>query len=222
MCIRNGKYLSDLELEEIQRKIDQPLREVTDESEVRGNNSLVNHDDIAYAADARPGTSADEQSNTEMDNLSHEQVELLEKLKEKLKKPEFLEAVNLMAADRAKVKEKTSKVNSVIDSLANQSIGDINTLLLAGANVVADMMGKKKGAKKGQHEPWWKRRKLMKIGDLRNDISKLDQWKRGKLGKEGVKNRLEQTYHLRKRGLETVIEELKQKVKGNGCKNKKV
>ena len=38
---------------------------------------------------------------------------------------------------------------------------------------------------------------LMKIGDLRKDISKLDQWKRGKLGKEGVINRLEQIYHVR-------------------------
>ena len=116
----------------------------------------------------------------------------------KLKKPEFLEAVNLRAADRAKVKEKTSKVNSVIDRIIHQSIGDINTLLLAGANVVADMMGKKKGAKKDQQEPWWKRRMSMKIGDLRKDISKLDQWKLGKVGKEGVKNRLEQTYHIKK------------------------
>ena len=58
----------------------------------------------------------------------------------------------------------------------------------------------------------------MKIGDLRKDISKLNQWKRGELEKEGVKNRLEQTYHVRKRGLETVIEELKQRVKATAAK----
>ena len=169
----------------------------------------------------KTGMNIDEQSNTDMDNLSNEQVEILEKLKEKLKKPEFLEAVNLMAADRATVKEKTSKVNSVIDRITHQSIGDINTLLLAGANVVAEMMGKKKGAKKDQQEHWWKRRMSMKIGDLRKDISKLDQWKRGKLGKEGVKNSLEQTHHVRKRGLETVIEELKQRVKATAPKIRK-
>ena len=38
MFIRNGKYLSDFEIDEIQRKIDQPLREVTDESEVSDDN----------------------------------------------------------------------------------------------------------------------------------------------------------------------------------------
>ena len=154
LCIRNGKYLSDLEIEEIQRKIDQPLREVTDESEMSDDNSFANHDNEAYAVAARPGMNIDKQSNTEIDNLSDEQVEILEKLKEMLKKPEFLETVNLRAADRAKVEEKTSKVNSVIDRIIHQSIGDINTLLLAGANVVADMMGKKKGAKKDQQEPW--------------------------------------------------------------------
>ena len=41
LCIRNGKYLSDLEIEEIQRKIDQPLREVTDENEESDDNSLA-------------------------------------------------------------------------------------------------------------------------------------------------------------------------------------
>ena len=148
LCIRNGKYLSDLEIQEIQRKIDQPLREVTDESEESDDNSFANHDNEAYAVEARPGMNIDKQSNTEMDNLSDEQVEILVKLKEKLRKPEFLEMVNLRAADRAKVKEKTSKVNSVIDRIIHQSIGDINTLLLAGANVVADMMGKRKELKR--------------------------------------------------------------------------
>ena len=61
----------------------------------------------------------------------------------------------------------------------------------------------------------------MKIRELRKDISKLDQWKWGKLGKEDVKKRLEQKYHVRKRKLETVIEELKQRVKSTAAKIRK-
>ena len=60
-----------------------------------------------------------------------------------------------------------------------------------------------------------------KIGKLRKDISKLEQWKDNSLKRNGEKERLEIIYHVRNKGFVTVIEELKQGVKANPAKIKR-
>ena len=60
-------------------------------------------------------------------------------------------------------KEKKSKVNSEVDKIAHQNIADINTLLLAGENVVADMMGNRKELRNNNRH--------LDGRDLRKDLS---------------------------------------------------
>ena len=94
-------------------------------------------------------------------------------------------------------------------------------LVLAGANVVADLMNIKKKKASRDKDPWWKKRITGKIRELRKDISKLDQWNRKSLKSEHIKKRLEQLYHVKRKGILVVIEELKQRVKAKAAKIKK-
>lgn len=62
--------------------------------------------------------------------------------RQKLRQPENLQPVNLRTRDRGKFKEKTAYLNKVIDIILCQSMGGTNTLILAGANAVAEWLGK--------------------------------------------------------------------------------
>ena len=146
---------------------------------------------------------------------------MLAQIKEKLEHPERLEAQNLRHVDRKKLRETSRIVNSVINRVKNKNITKTNVLLLAGANVVADLMNIKKKKASRDKDPWWKKRITGKIRELQKDISKLDQWHRKSLKGEHTKNRLEQVYHVKRKGILVVIEELKQRVKAKAAKTKK-
>ena len=51
-----------------------------------------------------------------------------------------------------------------------------------------------------------------KINSLRKDLSVLDRWSKGELHNEATKDQLENRYNVKHKGLELVIEELKQRV----------
>ena len=115
-----------------------------------------------------------------------------------------LESVNLRAMDRKKVKEKLEIVNEVIDKVISRDITDTNRIILAAANVVADLVGMKKGKKKNE-TPMWKKRLLRQIAEIRKDVSRVEKWKEGKLKSEGLKDYFERKYHVWNKGFTTVI-----------------
>ena len=89
-----------------------------------------------------------ESTTRDTSELNQEQCEILAMLQTKLEDSEKLHPVNLRSVDRKKVREKTAIVNSVINRIRNEDILEMNTLILAGANVVAELIGSKKGTKK--------------------------------------------------------------------------
>ena len=72
--------------------------------------------------------------------MSEDQQEIITILKKKLEDVGQLKPVNLRNIDRRTLKEKTKRANEVIAKLESETIGDTNNLLLAGANVVADLI----------------------------------------------------------------------------------
>ena len=117
---------------------------------------------------------------------------VLTNLVKKMKDPLNLEAVNLRNVDRKKVKEKTQAVNQVLSRIHTESITKVNLLILVGANVVAELLGKKRSKHKNNNKiPWWKRRIQTSIPKLRRYVAQLLEWNRGKLLKNRVKADLE-------------------------------
>ena len=52
-----------------------------------------------------------------------------------------------------------------------------------------------------------------KVQNLRKDVSKLEEWKNNNLRSERKKELLERQYHVKNKGINAVVEELKQRIK---------
>ena len=89
--------------------------------------------------------------------LSPEEVEVIKKLEEILQK-EGERLPSLRGIDRRKLKEVTKKVDAVLEKIETKYITTTNDLMQAGAAVVTDLVGVKRGNRQTRKEPWWKRR----------------------------------------------------------------
>ena len=113
-------------------------------------------------------------------------------------------------------------VNKVIPCLRVDSLLDYNNITKAAANVVARLAGLRiRKKKKEQAEPWWKKRIQLKINQLRKDLNRIEKIKSGELKKDRVGDSLKEKYHIRKKGINCVIEELKQRITANSEKIKR-
>ena len=86
-------------------------------------------------------------------------------------------------------------------------------LIKAGATIVCVRMGIRKSVK-FQQEQIWKRRIESDITRLRNDLSRLDDWFKGKWKKDKKrkKEELRKKYRIKVKDFKVVIEELKQRI----------
>ena len=117
LCIRNGKYLMELEIEEIRRKINEPIQIEAEEEQMDNHVDPINDSGAMQSIDNRENRQANVETDLDTEGLSDEQLEILKMLKDKLRQPENLQPVNLKTMDRRKVKEKTANVNKVIDRI---------------------------------------------------------------------------------------------------------
>ena len=85
---------------------------------------------------------------------------------------------------------------------------------MAAAPWVAKEVGVKKGKIGDKKEPWWKRRIESDITNLRRDINRLEWERRGETGRKGKKKikKLNTKYKVKKKRVNLVIEELKQRL----------
>ena len=88
-------------------------------------------------------------------------------------------------------------------------------------------MGRKVGLKPKQRrgnpvkEPWWKRRIQQSIQELRKHINILERKKRGEIKKKEKYKVIEHKYRVKKKGLNVVLEELKQRMQAKATKIKR-
>ena len=217
-AIKNNGFLSNIELEEIEGNImmkennstSQERIDITESSEEIHNcigSEVLGTDrsDIYFESDA---------------TVSDEEIEILNLIKAKIENPSSLESVNLRAMDRRKVKQKLGIVNEVIDKVISRDITETNVLILAAANVVADLVNRKKSQKKNAI-PVWKKRLLRQIAEIRKDLSRVEKWRDGRLKSESLKGCLEGKYHVWRKGFVATVEELKQRIKTKTTKIKK-
>ena len=56
-------------------------------------------------------------------------------------------------------------------------------------------------------------KKAPEMSGIRKDLGPVEQWMRGELANVDLKYELERKYHVKKKGINVVIEELKQRMK---------
>ena len=85
---------------------------------------------------------------------------------------------------------------------------------MAAALSVAKEVGMKNGKIGEKKASWWKRRIESDITNLRRDINRLERERRGETGGKGKRKikELNAKYRVKKKGINLVIEELKQRL----------
>ena len=80
-------------------------------------------------------------------------------------------------------------------------------IVYAGTKIELQACG---GKNKKESEPWWKRRHKKTINEVRKHMDILECHQRGEIRKKEKYWELERKYNIKKKGIRTVIEELKQ------------
>ena len=85
---------------------------------------------------------------------------------------------------------------------------------MAAALWVSKEFGEKKDKIGERKEPWWKRRIESDITNLRRDINRLGRERQGETGGKGKRKikELDAKYRVKKKGINLVVEELKQRL----------
>ena len=139
---------------------------------------------------------------------------------EMMKTREFTDYKDFKKVDSRRLKNITGNVNRLLRYIEVRDIMEINYLIRAGTTYVAKALGLK-SKKKVRTEPWWKRRIQGDIKILRRDVNILERKARGQLKNERKYKELDRRYKIARKGLDVVLEELKQRLTAKTAKIKK-
>ena len=129
---------------------------------------------------------------------------------------------SLKAYNQKKLKEKTREVDELMNTVTTNNITETNILAYAGARLVVELMDVRTPPRQvGEHrprQPPWKRRLNKQITDMRADLSRLKEMKGNNLRSSKARKDLEQKYKIQEKGLNNVMEDLKQRLKAKAYK----
>ena len=118
--------------------------------------------------------------------------------------------------DKKVLKVQTNRVNEAIKYLESKNIAETNKLVKATSVWVAERIGLKKTEHRKENQPRWKRRVE------REEVKFLEMKSKGELGlkKKRKLSELNGRYRMKRKGLKTVVEELKQRMLAKSAKVK--
>ena len=117
----------------------------------------------------------------------------------------------LKHVDRTKLREATQEISVLLAHVETIDITETNQLLRAATIGVTRKLGIKRATNHPRKEPFWKRRMKSKIQMLRGEISKLERSRSNPSLKLRGLTQIRKKYFVKK-GLNVVIEEVKQRV----------
>ena len=153
-------------------------------------------------------------------DMNEEQTEIVDSIVNMIKEDNVEAPKGFKQIERSKVDQEIKKVNQAIDFIQTSTISDTNRLIAAVATYVGQKVGLKVKANRPERnkEPFWKRRIRKKINEIRKHINILERYKRNEIRNKEKHNNVEHKYHIKKKGLNTVIEELKQWLSAKAAK----
>ena len=151
------------------------------------------------------------------------QIEHINKIREWMQSDgERIKIPSLKAYNQKKLKEKTKEVNEALRMIHTHNITESNNLAYAGARLVVDLMeikiSQRKTPSKEPNTPPWKKRLETQLTDLRADLSKIIDMSANRLQNNKIKEKLNKKYKIHEKGLNHVIEDIKQRVKAKANK----
>ena len=222
--IRKKRWLSDLdlELEEIRRSVEEgeymdDLGQNEEDQEIGSGQEETTEPELAEQC---MNPQRQKLKIVEGFEPSIEEVDLIEKLEEILQQ-ERERLPSLRGINRGKLRDITKKVNAVLEKIETNDITKTNDLMYAGALLVTDLVGAKRGKRGPKKEPWWKRRLENQIKILNNDLGRVNALIQQKVVKRKHKDTLQTRYKIQQKGLGVVKEEIKQRIVAKSSKIKR-
>ena len=143
--------------------------------------------------------------------LNDEHRKIVGQLNEIMLEGKTSDGIMFKKVDKKTLKVQTDRVNEAIKYSKSKNITETNDLIKAARVWVAEQIGLKKTDYREKNEPIWKCRIEGNIKKLRQDINLLTRDLKGELGskKKQKMKELYKKYRVKRKGLKTVIEELK-------------
>ena len=225
------KWLSELELEAIRRSIDDAEygqvgnvidggndRTMEDDEENQQVDATANNNVISRQGDEYTGEqlSNEYMSEVHLDvgydetSLTEEERLLMKKIKD-FSRQQRERLPPLRGVDSKKLKEVVSMVNAVLGKVQVNDITDVNDLMYGGAALVTEMVGMRR-KRKEREEPWWRRRLEDQVRQLNKDLSRINNLIQQKKIKKKRHDSLQRKYKMKQKSLQTVREEIKQRI----------
>ena len=110
------------------------------------------------------------------------------------------------------MKEVTKKVDAVLEKIETNDITTTNDLMYAGAAVVTDLVGVKRGNRQTRKEPWWKRRLENQVKMLNKYLGRVNVLIQQTTVKKKHKDTLQRRYKIQQERLRWVKKEIKQRI----------
>ena len=155
-----------------------------------------------------------------METIDEETHHIIDKLNDIIISNRNADGISFKKIDMKILKQTIAKVNRVIELIETKNITQTNNFIKAAGVWVADQLGLKKYEGGKKKDPWWKRRIEGDIKHLKKDITILERVKKDQVGarKEGKAKMIVEKYRVKRKGLATVIEELKQRILAKAAK----
>ena len=116
--------------------------------------------------------------------------------------------------DRNLLKDWTMKVNAILKKIKYKNITETNRLIIVCTIFVGRRVDLKPNQRRGDEmkEPWWKSSIQQSIQELQKHINFLEQKRPGEIKKKDKCKVIENKYRVKKKTLNVVTEELKQRM----------
>ena len=207
-AVRKNGWLLEHELEAMKRQVE---GELCREQDVPDDAETVETD--AGPVEAEINDAEDSIGDTE-GNLREEHQANVKKLKKIMVKERTSDGIMFKKVDKKLLKVQTDRVNEVNKYLKSKSITKTKNLIRTASVWLAEQMRLKKAKHRKKNEPRWKRRIEGDLKRLRQEVNLLEREVKGELGlkKKRKLSELNERYRVKRKGLKTVIEELKQRM----------
>ena len=120
------------------------------------------------------------------------------------------------------MKEKTKEVNDILRLIHTNNITETNNLAYARARLVVELteikIPQNNPSKRQPDQPPWKRCLEKQLAELRADLSKLNEMSASRLQNKKVRKELNEKYRVQEKGLNHIVEDIKQRVKAKAHK----
>ena len=205
--IKDKKWLTFVEIEELKRKIESTNEETISEFD----DTIETHEEYVEG----------ESIQVEESVLSEEEKLLVDRIKEIMNDAERKRIPALKGISKKKILDELKKVDTVLGKMESGNVTSTNDLIYAGAAVVTERLGVKIKCKEDWKEPMWKRRLDGQIKQLRKDLGRIDLLAEGKTIKNKFSDILQKKYWVKEKGVNVVREELKQRIMAKAGKVKR-